>query len=73
MSLPKGMKWDNDSKTEGERTRYSLRRNSHWVEIEDYEMGGILRIPYDGTLAQAELIIRAIEAQETLEVKDELA
>ena len=72
MSLPKGMKWDNDSKTEGKRTRYSLRVvNRTWLDLEDYEFGDIPSVPFNGTLAHAELIIRAIEAPETLEVKDE--
>ena len=71
MSLPKRMKWDGRNETEGQRMSYQLE-SKHWLALEDYEFSGVFKIPYDGTLAHAELIIRAIEAPETLEVKDEL-
>ena len=77
MSLPKGMKWvDTAQKLDGDSHAEVWSMN----DFQLYEFRGERKLYFfDGRLiccvmnrAQAELIIRALEAPETLAVKDEL-
>ena len=77
MSLPKGMKW-----VENAEVSSGINHAEVW-SVNDYQLyefhGERMLYFFDGRLiccvrnrAQAELIIRVLEAPETLEVKDEL-
>lgn len=76
MSLPNGMKWEDDKargavpSVEGKQTRYTLLRGVRWLQLEDILLSGTYLLPIRHR-AHAELIIRAIEAPETLTLVEE--